>query len=75
MQKIVWTALTVLACLVAGGSTAPAPTDRISVIGAFRDQIEQFRRQMACGLNGGPPLAPFNAEYFALDFDEPPNIV
>lgn len=68
-------AFAVLACVVALSSAAPAPNERISVAGALHDMIEQFRRQMACGINGGPPLAPLEVDRISLDFDESPNIV
>lgn len=62
----------VIASLVGFGSAAT--TERISVIGALRDRIEQFRRQMVCGVNGGPPLAPLHVERFDLNIDQPPSV-
>lgn len=33
--------------------------NRLSVEQSLLERIEQFRRQMPCGIDGGPPLAPF----------------
>lgn len=36
---------------------------------AIRGKIEEFRSLMPCGINGGPPLVPFQHEQLDIDLD------
>lgn len=73
-------ALTVAVCWLAVASTVSAwplakqLQSRLSVDDALNSRIERFRRQMPCGINGGPPLAPYRLEELDLTQDQPGTI-
>lgn len=65
--------LVVIASLVAvlAATVNGAQETRIPIGGFLNQAIENFRHEMPCGVNGGPPLAPLKIEYLRLDSDDP----
>lgn len=41
---------------------------RLSIEDSLLERLERFREQMPCGINGGPPLAPYQLD--ELHFDQ-----
>lgn len=70
-MQLVLFATTMVACLAAFSTVDGAQETRIPIGGFLQQSIENFRRDMACGVNGGPPLAPFELDFLQLDSDDP----
>lgn len=70
--------MAVAVCLLAATATAwPFALrlhNRLSVEESLLERIEQFRRQMPCGIDGGPSLAPFELAEQDLTFSVPGTI-
>lgn len=70
--------LLVIVCSTGGGAwpfaKGTAWHQRLSVEDALLERIEQFREQMPCGIDGGPPLAPYELAEQDLTFDVPGTI-
>lgn len=72
-------ATTIAVWLLAVGAASAWPfqlqmRNRLSVENALHEHLERFRRQMPCGIDGGPPLAPFRLEELDLTYSMPGTI-